>query len=66
MRFFYARALDTNLNLSNPSLFSVGFLFVLCVASHRYNLSQGPSFEGCGNIYALFRSKECIELRENS
>ena len=42
------------------------FFFVLCVASPRKNLSQGPSFGGCGLIYASFRSKSCIVLRENS
>jgi hypothetical protein len=37
----------------------------LCVASPLKNLSQGPSFGGCGFIYALFRSKLCLVMRKN-
>ena len=50
--------------LSNLLLFLVGVLFVLCVASPRKNLSQGPSFGGCGFIYASFMSKLCCMPRE--
>jgi hypothetical protein len=32
--------------------FSVGVLFVLSDATPSKNLSQGPSFGGCGFIYA--------------
>ena len=35
-------------NLSILPIFSVGVLFVLCVASPRKNLSQGPSIGGFG------------------
>jgi len=71
MRFFYLRASDTDsiilvFNLSNQPLFSVGVQFVLCVASPRKNISRAPSFGGCGFIYALFGSKLCFLVRENS
>jgi len=40
-------------NFINLSLFSVGVLFLLCVASPRKNLSLGPSFGGCGFSYVI-------------
>jgi hypothetical protein len=39
--------------LPNLPLLSVGVPFVLCVASPRKNLTQGPSFGGFGFIYAF-------------
>ena len=44
-------------SLSYLHLFSVGVLFVLCVASPRAYLSLDSSFCGCGFVYALCRSK---------
>jgi hypothetical protein len=42
--------------LSKLPVFSVGVLFVLCVASPRKKLPLGPSFGGCGFVYALLEN----------
>jgi hypothetical protein len=52
---FVCGARACSLCSSNLPLFSVGVLFVLCVASPRKKISQGPSFGSCDFEYALFR-----------